>query len=149
MTFKIGGVTLFFNEKWPNTKDWKPFKKNGQFGKNYLADDFRLKDPSKELTLSDHFIIDKTMEHMEGDLKVLEKKYPEFETYPRAVQMVLLDMQYNMGENFSSEKWPSFHEGLRNKDITKMAEQSHRYQVGEDRNNWIQDTLLNISLIDG
>ena len=125
------------------------FQKSGQFGRNYLADDFRLKDPSKELTLSDHFIIDKTMEHLEGDLKVLETKYPEFENYPMSLQVTLLDMQYNMGGNFTVEKWPSFHEGLRNKDITKMAEQSHRYQVGEARNNWIREILLNIPPIDG
>ena len=149
LPWQYQGKEATFEQKVAEYQRLEAFQKNGQFGKNYLADDFRLKNTSKELTLSDHFIIDKAMEHLEGDLRILETKYPEFENYPMSLQMALLDMQYNMGGNFSSEKWPSFHEGLRNKDITKMAEQSHRYQVGEDRNNWIQDTLLNIPLIDG
>ncbi len=89
------------------------------------------------------------MEHLAWDLKELERKFPEFETYPRALQMALLDMQYNMGGKFNAEKWKFFHEGLRNKNITQMAKQSHRYQVGKDRNNWTRDMLLNIPPVDG
>ena len=149
LPWQYQGKEATFEQKVAEYQRLEAFQKSGQFGRNYLADDFRLKDPSKELTLSDHFIIDKTMEHLEGDLKVLETKYPEFENYPMSLQVTLLDMQYNMGGNFTVEKWPSFHEGLRNKDITKMAEQSHRYQVGEARNNWIREILLNIPPIDG
>ena len=89
------------------------------------------------------------MEHLESDLKALEKKLPEFETYPRPLQKVLLDFQYNMGGNFTPEKWPAFYEGLKNKDITKMAEESHRSQVGEDRNIRTKEMLLNIPPING
>lgn len=149
LPWQYQGKEATFEQKVAEYQRLEAFQKSGQFGRNYLADDFRLKDPSKELTLSDHFIIDKTMEHLECDLKVLETKYPEFENYPMSLQVTLLDMQYNMGGNFTVEKWPSFHEGLRNKDITKMAEQSHRYQVGEARNNWIREILLNIPPIDG
>lgn len=125
------------------------FKERGAYGKDYGFWKFQQKNESKKLRLPETVMVDMAMEHLEWDLGQLETKFPEFETYPRSLQMGLLDMQYNMGGNFTVEKWPSFHEGLKNKDITKMAEQSHRYQVGEDRNNWIRDTLLNIPLVDG
>lgn len=125
------------------------FKERGAYGKDYGFWKFQQKNESKKLRLPETVMVDMAMEHLEWDLGQLETKFPEFETYPRSLQMGLLDMQYNMGGNFTVEKWPSFHEGLRNKDITKMTEQSHRYQVGEDRNNWIHDTLLNIPLVDG
>ena len=59
-----------------------------------------------------------------------------------------MDFQYNMGENFTPEKWPAFYKALKNKDITKMAEESHRSQVGETRNNWVKRTLKEIFTTD-
>lgn len=148
LPWQYQGKEATFGQKVAEYQNLDAFQKNGQFGRNYGSGYYWEKSEQK-LTLSEHFIIDKAMEHLEWDLGQLETKYPEFENYPMSLQMGLLDMQYNMGGNFTVEKWPSFHEGLKNKDITKMAEQSHRYQVGEDRNNWIRDTLLNIPLVDG
>ena len=104
LPWQYQGREATFEQKIAEYQRMETFQKSGQFGKNYLADDFRLKDTSKELTLSDYFIIDKTMEHLEWDLGQLETKFPEFETYPMSLQVVLLDMQYNMGGNFTVEK---------------------------------------------
>ena len=46
----------------------------------------------------------------------LGTKFPEFESYSRPLQTVLLDMQYNMENKFNDEKWPQFYGGLRNKE---------------------------------
>ena len=89
------------------------------------------------------------MEHLEWDLGQLETKFPEFETYPRSLQMVLLDMQYNMGYNFSDEKWHYLHNGLKNKDISQMIEHVNRPQVGQNRNDWSRDMLREIPTVDG
>ena len=148
LPWQYQGKEATFEQKVAEYQRLDAFQKSGQFGKNYGSEYYWVK-PEQKLTLSEHFIIDKAIEHLEWDLEQLETKFPEFENYPMSLQVVLLDMQYNMGGNFSAEKWPSFYEGLRNKDITKMAEQSHRYQVGEDRNNWTRNTLLNIPLVNG
>lgn len=148
LPWQFQGKEATFEQKVAEYQHLNALQQSGLFGKNYDAGYYWDKSEQK-LTLSDHFIIDKTMEHLEWDLKELERKLPEFETYPRTLQMALLDMQYNMGGKFNAEKWSSFYEGLKDKDITKMAEQSHRYQVGEDRNNWTRDTLLNVPLVNG
>ena len=83
------------------------------------------------------------------DLQELEKKFPDFENYPRSLQMVLLDMQYNMAYNFNDEKWHYFHEGLKNKDISQMVEHVNRPQIARDRNDWARRSLKEISPVDG
>ncbi len=52
-----------------------------------------------------------------------------------------------MGGNFTPEKWPAFYESLKNRDIAKMIEESHRSQVGEYRNAWVKRTLKEIPVI--
>ena len=125
------------------------FQKQKIFGKNYTSEDFRVTNHSQELTLSEHTIIDKTMEHLGNDLAELESKFPAFETYPRTLQMVLLDMQYNMGHNFNSEKWHFFFEGVNKKNVFQMINEVNRYQVGKTRNDWARNTLREIPLING
>lgn len=136
-------------QKQAEYKRLKSFRNRGAFGTNQTSEDFRVKDLSKEFTLSEHIIIDKALEHLENDLQALESKFIDFDSYPRALQMVLLDMQYNMGGNFNAEKWPRFFEGIRQKNISQMIEQVNRYQVGKNRNDWSRDTLRNIPLING
>ncbi len=148
LPWQFQGREATFEQKVAEYQRLTAFQKSGQFGQNYSSG-YYWKKSEQKLTLSEHVIIDKTMEHLEWDLKELERKFPEFETYPRALQMALLDMQYNMGGKFNAEKWHFFHEGLRNKNIIQMAKQSHRYQVGKGRNNWTRDMLLNIPPVDG
>ena len=125
------------------------FKEKGEYGRSYIADHFQKADQSKALILPETEMVDMAMEHLEWDLEQLEIKFSEFETYPRPLQMVLLDMQYNMGNRFNAKKWPKFYNGVRNKNINKMVGEVNRYQVGDDRNNWARKTLQEIPTVDG
>ena len=149
LPWQYQGKEATFEQKVAEYQRLEAFQKNGQFGQNYRAEHYKQINPQKELTLSEHFMIDKTMEHLEGDLRILETKYPEFETYPRTVQMVLLDMRYNMGGNFNADRWHYFHEGLKNKDISQMIKHVNRPQVSKNRNDWARQTLKEIPLVNG
>jgi GH24 family phage-related lysozyme (muramidase) len=52
--------------------------------------------------------------------------------------MALLDMEFNMGSNFTEQKWPSLYRAVEQRDWLKASQESHRYQVSRERNNDIQ-----------
>ena len=149
LPLKVNGRPATIEEKKAEYVRLSGFKERGEYGKNYGFWKFQQKNESKKLKLPETVVVDMAMEHLEWDLRQLETKFPDFETYPRSLQMVLLDMQYNMGYNFSDEKWHYFHNGLKNKDISQMIEHVNRPQVGQNRNDWSRDMLREIPTVDG
>ena len=148
LPWQYQGKEATFEQKVAEYKSLNTFQKSRQFGRKYGSGYYWEKSEQK-LTISEHFIIDKTMEHLEWDLRQLETKFPEFENYPRSLQMVLLDMQYNMTNKFNDKKWHYFHEGLKNKDISQMIQHVNRPQVSQNRNDWARRNLKEIPTVDG
>ncbi|MBP5343799.1 MAG: hypothetical protein J6Y85_01820 [Alphaproteobacteria bacterium] len=149
LPLEVNGRPATIAEKQSEWVRLSGFKKRGEYGKDYGFWKFQQKDESKKLKLPETAIVDMAMEHLEWDLGQLETKFPEFESYSRPLQTVLLDMQYNMGYNFNDKKWHYFHEGLNNKDISQMIEHVNRPQVAPDRNDWARRSLKEIPTVDG
>ena len=149
LPLEVNGRPATLAEKQAEYTRLSDFKERGEYGKNYEAWKFQKTDKSKALVLPEIAMVEMVMEHLEWDLQELERKFPGFENYPRATQTVLLDMQYNMGNNFNERKWPKFYEGVRNKDIDKLVNEVNRPQVAPGRNDWARKILKEIPTING
>ena len=78
-------------------------------------------------------------------LNDVPKAFPKLSSLPDNAKIVITDMMFNMGATkFTKEKWKNFYEAINNRDWTTAAKESHRKDIGTDRNNWARDTLLQI-----
>lgn len=86
--------------------------------------------------------------HLSRDLQYIKNKCNaaqiDFDTLPNSVREVLLDMQYNMGDNFKPDKWPRFFNAVKNKDWAVAATQCQSSHIQDSRNAWRQGKLNNI-----
>lgn len=83
----------------------------------------------------------------------LEDKFPDFSNKPKDIQFGLLDMEYNMNNNFQREiinqktnekkGWPGLFDAYDANDYKEMARQSHRRDVQDERNNKIFEKFFN------
>jgi hypothetical protein len=48
-------------------------------------------------------------------------------------------------ENVSERNWPKLHQAIRARDVNAIAENVHRKDVQEDRNNWAERTIRSIT----
>jgi GH24 family phage-related lysozyme (muramidase) len=83
-------------------------------------------------------------DHLNKDLISLQRTFEDFDQFPKPLQQVLLDIQYNTG-NVSERNWPKLHQAIRARDVNAIAENVHRKDVQEDRNNWARNKILSIS----
>lgn len=81
--------------------------------------------------------------HLRQDLQHVRGQFPDFDRFPQPLKKVLLDIQYNTGK-LKKDKWPKLYNAIRKKNIADMAEEVHRKDIGEDRNNWARDQILSI-----
>lgn len=81
--------------------------------------------------------------HLLQDLQHVRGQFPDFDSFPQPLKKVLLDIQYNTGK-LKEDKWPKLYNAIREKNIADMAEEVHRKDIGEDRNNWARDQILSI-----
>ena len=84
----------------------------------------------------------------------LQIKFPNYNNYPTGPKNALLDMQYNLGENFTpirqynedgtkkADGWPKLYRDVNNQDWKNAAKESNRPQVGKDRNNFVREQFL-------
>lgn len=87
---------------------------------------------------------DTTEDLLRDDLKrfevVVNNTFPDAEKYPQSVQVALYDLCFNLG---SFSKWPRFRHAVLAGDWATAAAESHRPQVGEERN---RDTFVQLNL---
>lgn len=95
------------------------------------------------MTLPRNIAIDQTYRHLQSDVKVLERKFPEFKTFPPQAQNALIDMQYNSGLN--PKERPKLFSSVKAQDWRTAAQESHREAVGTDRNHKTQDLFREAS----
>lgn len=72
----------------------------------------------------------------------LKTAFPDFETYPEEAQMALVDMAYNLGVQGIVTNFLSFTRAVRNRNWTGAANQSNRYQLFDERNQFVYDLLV-------
>jgi GH24 family phage-related lysozyme (muramidase) len=66
---------------------------------------------------------------------------PEFETYPIAAKMAILDMAYTLGAKGMREGFPVFTSAVRRRNWKLAAQESHRKQPSAQRNQIVWDWL--------
>ncbi|MFV0626127.1 MAG: hypothetical protein ACK5N8_02100 [Alphaproteobacteria bacterium] len=83
-----------------------------------------------------------TYEHIKATVPIIKKKFPEFDTYPKSTQEVLIDMEYNMGGRFN-KSWKKFFKAIEARDFEQAAKESERGALSAERNKWTREKLLN------
>ena len=99
-----------------------------------------------QLTLNDEEINKLLKQHLQDDIKYLQKEFPDFASYPPELQNVLLDIKFNTG-NVSQENWPKLRKAIAEKNLfgdEGIIDNVHRKDVGEDRNLWTEQQIRNI-----
>lgn len=90
-------------------------------------------------------------EDLDRSKQELEKKFSEFDAFPKSAKAALLDMQFNMGDTkFQTETyndatktfkpaWPKLFDAVDRQDWKAAGDESHRKDVSEDRNAEIKN----------
>lgn len=81
-------------------------------------------------------------DHMKGDFDNLLQIFPDFGNYPVSVQIALWDMIYNLGPAGLRREFPKFQAAIRSGDFAEAAEQSNRTDIGEARNEYVYNLLM-------
>lgn len=94
------------------------------------------------------FLTNKHIDSFYTDLKnsyTKEKGYPNnFEKYEYNLQLALFDMIFNLGATKLRNGFPNFHSAFKAHDYKKMAIESHRSGINNDRNNYVRDLILSL-----
>ena len=151
---KVDDEESFYNINWQKdgrdaTKDEKSqayekfqeMKRNNEYGQQYGADYYKNK---TDLKIKQDDIDRYLNEHLEKNIKQLQKTFPEFEDFPQGLQEVLIDICYNTG-NVNSDKWPNLHKAIKERDLPSIQKNVHRKDVSEDRNKRIENKIKAIT----
>lgn len=114
-----------------------------------------LRNPHRLLNLKmDSVAMEMNVEQRLRDgIQHLKTVFPDFETYPRPAQIVLFDMEYNLGptkfrhsrkdpQTGQEKGWPKLFDAVMNRDWQKAADQSHRRDVDDERNKKTNNLFL-------
>lgn len=127
------------------------------FGKGIVAEKFNPFTDGTDLPrigIDTDYSREKARQKLLQSEKMLENKIRGFQTIPRSAQKAFLDMEYNMGDRkfrreyydkemrSTKQAWPNLFNAIEAQDWKTAAEQSHRRDVDEERNNAIRDLLL-------
>ena len=99
-----------------------------------------------QLTLNNREINKLLKQHLQDDIKYLQKEFPDFASYPPELQNVLLDIKFNTG-NVSQENWPKLRKAIAEKNLfgdEGIIDNVHRKDVDLKRNNWAEQQIRNI-----
>ena len=81
--------------------------------------------------------------HIKNDLIYLRKEFSEFDSFPRPLKEILLDIKYNTKE-FKRENWPNLYNAIEKHDVEKIVENVHRKDIGQERNKWAENLARSI-----
>lgn len=97
-----------------------------------------------ELRLDKDFIDAEAMRYMVAFGEDLQNIYPDFYTYPGDVKKALFDMIYNLGPYKLEFVFKSFTKAIRDRNWKEAAVQSYRYQLSQERNDYVRKLLENV-----
>ena len=72
----------------------------------------------------------------------LRSQLPEYSKFPDNIKLVVLDMAYNLGVSGLMMKFPRFVQAVRTQNYVAAANECERKQIGDARNQWTKETLL-------
>ncbi len=94
------------------------------------------------------FLTNKHIDTFSIDLKnayTKEKGFlDKFENFENNLQLALFDMVFNLGATKLKNRFPKFNAALKSGDYEKMAKESHRSDVNNERNDYVRDLLLSL-----
>jgi len=94
------------------------------------------------MVLTDNEIGSMAVKHINRDRANLQGLYAGFNSFPQSVKVALHDMAYNMGISKLRNHFPHFNDAINRRDWAAAAAQSHRKDIGDDRNNETREQLL-------
>lgn len=142
VNWQVDGRPATKAEKEAAYKAMKNTKKNGKYGQKFGAQYYKNK---TNLRIDDKEAERMRDEHLKKDLKEIKKEVPGFDNLPFELKEVLMDIKYNTGNVKDKEGcWPNLHQAILDKDIEKIAKETHRQDVGQKRNDWARNKILSI-----
>lgn len=96
------------------------------------------------LYLPDNHISELFITRLSSFIIGINSKLVKLSEYPKAAQLVLIDMAYNLGLNGLEKKFPKFMLAISQKDYRTAAQECKRRQIQEARNDWTYMTLLSL-----
>lgn len=88
-----------------------------------------------------HELLDNRIAGFEAGLR---RDFPDYDTYPDAARLGLMDMAFNLGNSGLVNKFPSFTRAARNGDWAGCAAECERPQLSDERNNDVRNLLESI-----
>ncbi len=118
------------------------------WGKRYGAESFESHTTLKMKDFDIKFLLNKHIDSFHIELKNIYKKdkgySKNFGDFNSNVQLALFDMIFNLGATKLVKSFPKFNEAIKNGDFEKAAKQSHRLDISEKRNKYVEDLLHNV-----
>ncbi len=95
--------------------------------------------PLTNIVLLEADAVSKASKDLLGFISLLNHKtyFPEFDTYPEAAKLGLLDMAYNLGVEGTATGYPDFTLAVRHRDWNMAAQESDRPELSSGRNQTV------------
>lgn len=94
------------------------------------------------LYLADEFIDNKLVEIVDQSFTDLSARISGYGQFPSPVRIALQDMAYNVGAKGLVKKFPRLMSAVQLRDWATAAQESHRSDPDEERNNYVRDLFL-------
>ena len=140
VNFMINGIPATDSQKLIAYHKLRDLSKEKDATGNYInrnrtADTFLDK---TNLRISNQDAYDMAQNHMTNDLAHVRSEFSDYDTFPNPLKEVLLDIQYNVKGGLNKQNWPKLYEAIANRDVSGIANNVHRKDIGQDRNDWAE-----------
>ena len=112
------------------------------WGKRYSAKYFEKHTTLKMKEFDINYLFNKHLDSFYLELKNIYKKEKgfsqNFDDFHKDVQLALFDMIFNLGATKLVNSFPKFNAAIKKDDFKEAAKQSHRLDVDEARNKYVQ-----------
>ncbi len=95
----------------------------------------------KNIQLKDDDVYKLYKEELSRKAAQVNKSLPDLDTKPAPLQLMSMDMFYNLGSNFNRKKWPKLIKAYDKNDMQGAANEVNRQGVQASRNQDIKDIL--------
>ena len=118
------------------------------WGKRYGAESFESHTTLKMKDFDIKFLLNKHIDSFYLELKNIYKKdkgfTKNFDDFDSKVQLALFDMIFNLGATKLVNSFPNFNGAIKNDNFKQAAKQSHRLDISEARNKYVEKLLESV-----